>query len=104
MRPGSLVSWGASRPFRAFVLIVTLFLGATFHEWHHASEPHCDGDAQATEHACGCSVMHSAALAEPAHDPPAPAAIAWAVDAPATHAVPAAAAPSPAAPRAPPAA
>ena len=104
MRPAFLIQWGASRAFRAFVLIATLFLGATFHEWHHAIDPHCDGGARTTEHACGCSAMHAAALVAAAQDAPAPARLDWLRVAPASLSVPAAAPHALAAPRAPPAA
>jgi hypothetical protein len=102
MRTSSLIQWGASRAFRALVLIATLFLGATFHEWHHAIDPHCDGGAHGTEHACGCSGLHAAALAAASQDAPAPARIDWVQDAPASLSAPAAAAPALASPRAPP--
>lgn len=102
MRPASLIRRGASRAFRALVLAATLFLGAAFHEAHHALDPHCDGDAHATEHACGCSVLHAAALVAAAQDAPAPARFDWVRVTPATLAVPAAAAHALAAPRAPP--
>lgn len=103
MRTASLVSWGASRAFRAVVLIATLFLGGTFHEWHHAIDPHCDGSSSA-EHACGCFGMHAAALVAQAQDAPAPARLECFAVAPALPAAPAAAAHALASPRAPPAA
>jgi len=103
MRPDSLIQMGASRAFRALVLVATLFLGATFHEWHHALEPPCDGDAHSSEHACGCAVMHAAALVESAQDAPVPARLDWAAFAPAAVAPAAFPAPALAAPRAPPA-
>lgn len=103
MRPDSLIRLGASRAFRALVLVATLFLGATFHEWHHAMEARCGGDAHSSEHACGCAVMHAAALVTAAQDAPVPVRIDWAVFAPATVAPAAFPAPALAAPRAPPA-
>lgn len=103
MRPDSLIRLGASRAFRALVLVATLFLGATFHEWHHALDPHCDGDAQSSEHACGCAVMHTAALVEAEQHAPVPARLDWAAFTPAAVASAAFPAPALAAPRAPPA-
>lgn len=104
MRPDSMIRLGASRAFRALVLVATLFLGATFHEWHHALDPHCDGDAQSSRHACGCAAMHAAALVETEQHAPAPARLDWAAFAPAAVAPAAFPAPALAAPRAPPAA
>jgi len=101
MRPDSLIRWGASRAFRALVLIVTLFLGGTFHELHHAIDPHCDGGSS-VEHACGCAGLHSAALASAADDAPVPVAIDWFAVTPVALVAPAASPHALAAPRAPP--
>jgi hypothetical protein len=102
MRTSSLIQWGASRAFRAVVLIVTLFLGGTFHEWHHAMDPQCDGGTRSAEHACGCSGLHAAALVDAAQDAPAPARIDWVAVAPVSLSAPAAAPHALASPRAPP--
>jgi hypothetical protein len=103
MRSDSLIRLGASRAFRSLVLVATLFLGATFHEWHHALDPHCDGDSHSSQHACGCAVMHAAALVEAEQHAPAPARLDWTAFAPAAVAPAAFPAPALAAPRAPPA-
>ena len=103
MRPDSLIRLGASRAFRALVLVATLLLGATFHEWHHAMDPQCDGDTHSGQHACGCSVLHAATLVATAQDAPAPARLDWAAFTPAAVAPAAFPAPALAAPRAPPA-
>jgi len=67
MRFASLMGWGASRAFRAVVLIVTLFLGATFHEWHHLQDPACTGGSH-----CVCSVLHSSTLVAAETSAPVP--------------------------------
>lgn len=73
MRSTSLLRWGATRAFRALVLVATLFVGTALHEWHHAVDPHCDGDSRSTEHACGCAPMHAAALVAESQPAPVPA-------------------------------
>jgi hypothetical protein len=95
---------GAPRAVRALVMAAALLVGAAFHEGHHAARPHCDGDAHSTEHACGCSVLHAAALVAHAQDVPSPARFDW-LEAPhAPLAAPAVAPSGVAGPRAPPAA
>lgn len=104
MRPDSLIRWSASRAFRAFVLIATLFLGGTFHEWHHALDPHCDGQSSSTEHACGCAGLHAAALVGAATEAPLPVRVEWLFVVAAAPAAPVFAPHALAAPRGPPAA
>ena len=102
MRFDSLLQWSASRAFRALVLVATLLLGETFHEWHHAIDPHCDGNASSTEHACGCAGLHAAALVVAADDAPRPIRAEWVGVAPVALAAPPAPAHALASPRAPP--
>lgn len=102
MRFDSLLQMSATRAFRAMVLVATLLLGGAFHEWHHAIDPHCDGDASSTEHACGCAGLHAAALVVAVDGAPLPVRAEWVGVAPAALAVPPAAAHALASPRAPP--
>lgn len=107
MRPGSWIfsrSARAQRALRAVALVATLVLGAAVHELHHALDPGCGTDAHSTEHACGCSTMHAAALLADAQDAPAPASLERVVVAPPVPSAPAAAPHALAAPRGPPAA
>ncbi len=67
MRFASLMGWGASRAFHALVLLVTLLLGATFHEWHHLQDPACTGGPH-----CVCSVLHSSTLVAAEQSAPMP--------------------------------
>lgn len=97
MRFASLMGWGASRAFRAVVLIVTLLLGATFHEWHHLQDPACTGGSH-----CVCSVLHSSTLVASVQSAPAPECAIGPVLVPVPIAPPRTAAPVAAGPRAPP--
>lgn len=99
MRPVPVLFAGA---LRALLLVATLFLGGALHELHHALEPHDGGAHSATEHACGCSTMHAAALVAGTQDLPAPASAPERSLAPASLAAPAVAPHAPGAPRAPP--
>ena len=95
---------GASRATRAALLLGTLLLGAVFHFCHHLQDPGCGASFDRSGHACTvCAGLHGSTLVAAEQHAPAPRPTAWAEDAQALRADPAAAERGDASPRAPPA-